>query len=126
MGDIGMIEEVTVYGELSYRAKTRDSYATKFRRFGVLERMALTDFHFLSYTVGRIEIVEEVALGKRQAPQSFVMNAEEEHYAQWLQEVVSGESNGQLLRDQFLYGVPTKMALLVQGTAQEANLQPVQ
>lgn len=103
------------YGELSYRARIRDLYVSFFRRTGVLERMAMSDYHFLAYSKGRIEIVEEVALGARTLPNNFIMNEEEKHYAGWLQAIVNGESGGILLRDFFFHGMPDEAPLLIRG-----------
>ena len=113
------------YGELSYRARVRDRYVLLFRRSGILERMALADYNFPAYTKGRIEVVEEIALGVLDSPSNFIMNLEEQHYAAWLQEVVNGESGGILFRDQFFYGMPDETPLFLQGEITETDILSV-
>ena len=92
------------YGALSFRAIIRDTYASVFNRGATLDRMAMADYDTGSNLKGRIEIVEQVALGAKVKPNNFHINQEEQHYMDWLKKALDGQSGNILLRDFFLYG----------------------
>lgn len=103
------------YGFKSFRAQIRDTYANYKNRAFVLDRMAITDFDLGYKVVGRIEVVEKFALQARKLPSHFILTKEEQEYADWLREVVNGESGNILLRDLFFHGVPDETSIFLRG-----------
>lgn len=103
------------YGVLSFRALMRDFYAKLYNRGYIIDRMAMADYDTGSNLLGRIEIVEEVALKVRDKPRHFEFTLEETHYAEWLYRSINGQSINLLLRDLFLYGMSDEASLQLSG-----------
>lgn len=93
---------------LALRAVIRDTYINLFDRGYAIDRMAYADYDYLHKTVGRIQVVEELALGLVDTPKHFELSQEEDHYMKWLKEFVNARKQDQFFGDRFLHGMSSE------------------